>query len=246
MEPASSNPPTEPLVTQPQEVPAVSPVAPAPEPVTPVPSVPPVAPTPEIPATPEKPGGSKTMVIVAIALLVVAVLAALAYFLGFLSLGGAKSPTPTQVAVPLITPVESPIATESAAPVASPSASTQGTVSGKLCYPAGVAPAGQIIAKDTTSGKTYTQNFAGTAAGGTLSYTFPLVPGTYHLKYQTAPTMAGYFTPCAKDPTSTTCAQDTNHVNLGVVVASGKTVAGVDLCDFYWNQTQKSALDASF
>lgn len=240
MDPASSNPPVEPVVPPTQGVPAVSPIPPV------VPLTPPVASTPEIPSAPVKPGGSKGLVIVSIAILVVAVMAVAAYFLGYLSLGGPKAPTPTQVAVPTVAPVESPAATVSGSPVASPSASVQGTVSGKLCYPSEVAPAGDIIAKDTTSGKSYTQAFAGTAAGGTLTYTFPLVPGTYHLKYQTAPAMAGYYTACAKDPTSTVCAQDTNHVNLSVTVAADKTVTGVDLCDFYWNQTQKAALDASF
>lgn len=240
MEPASSNPPAEPVVPSPQEVPVVAPVAPV-TPTTPHPT-----PEPQTPPAPVKSGSSKAVVIVAIVILVIAVLAALAYFLGLLSFGGAKSPTPTEASMPIVPVLGTPIATVSGSPVASPSASTQGTVTGKLCYPSEMAPAGDIIAKDTTSGKTYTQAFAGTAAGGTLAYTFPLVPGTYHLKYQTSPTMAGYFTACAKDPTSTVCAEDSNHVNLDVVVTAEKTTANVDLCDFYWNQTQKAALDASF
>lgn len=242
MEPASSNPPVEPVVPQPQEVPVVPP-APSFPPTTPI--TPEVS-NPEVPPMPVKPGGSKVMITVAIALLAIAVLAVAAYFIGFSGSGGSKSQTSTQSTAPMVTPVESPIATESAAPVASASASTQGNVSGKLCYPAETAPAGEITAKDTTSGKTYTQNFVGTAAGGSLSYIFPLVPGTYHLKYQTAPTMAGYYTACAKNPTSVVCAQDTNHQNLDVVVTANKTVTAVDLCDFYWNQTQKASLDSSF
>jgi len=235
MEPASSNPPAEPVNPPTQEVPSIPPVTPAP-----------VAPTPEIPPAPVKPGSSKALVIVSIAILVVAVLAAAAYFLGYLSLGGAKKPTPTQVAAPTVTPIESPVATVSGSPVASPSASMQGTVSGKLCYPSEMAPAGEITAKETTTNESFKQSFAGTAAGGSLAYTFLLAPGTYHLKYQTTPTMAGYYTACAKDPTSSVCTQDTNHVNLDVVVTTGKNTMGVELCDFYWNQTQKQALDAAF
>lgn len=253
MEPSSSNQPNQ----TPAQTPEVAPSgvsgspAPIPTPTQPVvPEQPPQAPaTPEMPE-PEaaKPGGSKVLLIVALVILIIAILGVAAYFLGFVNLGSlGVSPTqaPSQTPRALATPVSIPVATASGSPLASTSGQTQGTVTGKLCYPSEVAPAGSIVAKDN-SGQSFTQAFAGTQAGAALSYSFALAPGTYHLKYETSPTMAGYYTACAKNPTNDVCALDSNHVNLDVVVSAGKTVSDVDLCDFYWNQTQKQSLESAF
>lgn len=115
--------------------------------------------------------------------------------------------------------------------------STTGTVTGKLCYPSEMIPPGKIEAKRVGDNVMFTQEYAGSQSGGT-TYSFPLVPGTYNLRF--GPTIDGqvssygYRTTVCLTGSETTCG-DTNPRQMGpATVVSGQTVIGFDLCDFYY------------
>lgn len=131
--------------------------------------------------------------------------------------------------------------------------SEKGTVSGKLCYPSSFLPPGEIVAKDLSSGKTYTQDYAGSGAGGKSTYTFELPIGTYHIRYQAHASTdkpdiftSGYYDECAKTMATNECTPDSGHILGEIKVSSGTEINNIDLCDFYYNQTQMESLDKSF
>jgi hypothetical protein len=130
--------------------------------------------------------------------------------------------------------------------------STQtGTVTGKLCYPSDFLPPGRIVAKDTTSGKTYTQDYIGSVAGGKTTYSFSLTPGIYHLRYEQGGTsntakFYGYYDECAKTMGAAECTPDSGHINIDVKVLTDKEIPNVDLCDFYSSPSQSLQLDSNF
>lgn len=138
-------------------------------------------------------------------------------------------------------------------PSSAPTVIEKGTVSGRLCYPSSFLPPGEIVAKDLDSGKTYTQDYVGSMAGGKLTYTFELPAGIYHLKYQahastkdTSIFTSGYFDECAKTMHTDQCTPDSGHINIGVEVVSKEEIQNVDLCDFYYNPTQEQSLNQNF
>ena len=148
----------------------------------------------------------------------------------------------------------SPSPTSSPTPILTTTPSTsQGVVTGKLCYPSDFLPPGEIVAKDLASSKTYTQAYVGSTAGGGLTYSFKIPTGTYHLRYQAHASLkkpdiftSGYYTTCAKEPTGTVCTLDSNHISMIVTVKANEETKNVDLCDFYYNPTQMANLDNSF
>ncbi|MEK7550527.1 MAG: hypothetical protein AAB535_01975 [Patescibacteria group bacterium] len=121
-----------------------------------------------------------------------------------------------------------------------------GTVSGKLCYPSEGIPSGKIVAKNITSGQEFNKNYAGTAAGVGVAYIFNLDPGTYHLKFEAAPTNIGYYTECARNSTASVCDLDVNHKNINVLVVESQETKNVDLCDFYATPDQSADIEATF
>ena len=148
--------------------------------------------------------------------------------------------------VVLNTPTPKPTASE-----ATPSAT--GTVSGKLCFPSDFLPPGEIIAKDLDSEQIYTQDYLGSQKGGKSTYAFELPTGTYHLRYQAHGSTqepeiftSGYFDECAKTMHVDQCTPDEGHVNIDVKVGAGEETKNIDLCDFYYTQTQEEFLDKDF
>lgn len=114
-----------------------------------------------------------------------------------------------------------------------------GTVSGKLCYPSEILPAGTIEAKNTVTAEMTTQNYPGSSAGGKSSYSFSLSPGTFYLRYKISDTLIGYHTETCKTGSETSCTATNPRVLISVTVEDGKTISDYDLCDFYYSDSTK-------
>ncbi len=139
------------------------------------------------------------------------------------------------------------------APCPEATVSKKGIVSGKLCYPSSFLPPGEIVAKDLSSNKTYSQDYIGSIAGGKSTYTFELPAGSYHLRYQAHASTnkpdiftSGYYDECAKTMSTNECTPDSGHVSINITVSPETEIKDVDLCDFYYNPTQMENLDNSF
>lgn len=184
----------------------------------------------------ENPKKKSPVMMISIILVIVAILAAVSYFLGKMYLGQKSEAVPTEIP----TEVESYVPEETEAPVAQ-----TGIVKGKLCYPSESLPKGQIIAKNTLTGEIVAQEYAGTEAGALSTYELSLNEGTYHVKYMISDTLSGFYNTC-NGSDGTVCSQDATQINMEVKVMAGQTTEAIDLCDFYYNETQKAALDASF
>jgi hypothetical protein len=113
-------------------------------------------------------------------------------------------------------------------------------VTGRLCYPASLLPAGKIVAKNINTSATYTQDFAGSQAGGSSTYTFELPLGIYHIKYDaTGPSgvLSGFYTnysTCVGDPSGADCSGEKTRATLPVEVKASSISKDVNLCDFYY------------
>lgn len=184
--------------------------------------------------------GVNPWMIVSLVLFVILV-AAGAYYFGKMQGGSYPLIQPS-----ISTSPTSPVAQASPSVVVNPTAlptatntSGQGSVTGTLCYPASLIPAGTITAKDTTSGKEITQAYAGTQAGAGTTYTLQLPVGTYHMKF--TPTAysstIGYYTDyssCVGNPSSANCSGQKTRPLLDVQITAGATVSSVNLCDYYY------------
>jgi hypothetical protein len=156
-----------------------------------------------------------------------------------------KSATPNQIATSTQTPQATssalPVASVSASPSASPISST-GTISGKLCYPSSFLPAGAIEAKSTINNMVTTKIYPGTAGGGTSQFSIDVQSGTYVLRYKAQPdanseALYGYYTDVCSTGMETTCAATNDRENKKVTVTAGQEVTGVNLCDFYYDNS---------
>lgn len=110
-----------------------------------------------------------------------------------------------------------------------------GTIMGKLCYPSEMIPAGQIEAKRVGDNMVFVQNYAGSQQGGGNTYSFPLEPGTYNVRY--APqgsSLYGYHTTVCLTGLETTCGDTNPRQMVPATIVGGQTVVGFDLCDFYY------------
>lgn len=128
-----------------------------------------------------------------------------------------------------------------------------GTVTGKLCYPSEGLPPGEIVAKDTTSSKLFTQDYPGSQNGGDSTFSFPLPEGTYHLRYQAHASgnnpdvfISIYHTACAINNEYNFCLNDENHKIIPTKVVASQKTEGVFLCDGGTNSQQEQALESSF
>lgn len=171
--------------------------------------------------------------------LFVVLVAAAAYYFGKMQ-GNGVSLMPSASVSPT-SPMTQASLTLSVSPTAAPwtNATGQGTVSGILCYPASLIPAGTITAKDTTTSKEITQTYAGTQAGGGTTYTMQLPSGTYHMKFTPTAysTVVGYYTDyssCIGNPSGANCSGQKTRPLLDVQIASQGTVGSVNLCDYYY------------
>lgn len=173
------------------------------------------------------------LVIIALALV-----GSVSYFFGVKSIGESVSP--------VITASPSVLPSIAASPATVPtSKESEGTVTGKLCFPSEGIPPGTIVAKNTISKETFNQKYAGTEAGAGSTYEFKLPTGTYHIKFQLSGS-AGYYNECAKNPTFDVCSGDSSHTHLKVEVLENQTVKNVDLCDFYATDEQRKNLENTF
>lgn len=169
----------------------------------------------------------KNVLLVVVGLIAVAAIGAAAYFYGKTQINPvATSNTPT--ASPSLEGSASPVPME------------KGIVAGRLCYPASVLPPGKIVAKNINSAAIYSQDFVGSQAGGSSSYSFELPPGIYHLKYDaTGPSgvLSGYYTSystCVGDPSGADCSGDKTRAALPVEVKANAIAKDINLCDFYY------------
>ena len=149
---------------------------------------------------------------------------------------------PTPVPENNITTVPSPSENPVATPTASITSPQMGTVSGTLCYPSSMIPAGTITAKSTTTNKEFTKAYVGSQAGGGTTYAIDVAPDTYHLKFTPTQyaTNVGYYTSyssCVGNPSGSDCSgQKTRPLLVATVTANG-TVSNVNLCDYYYPPT---------
>lgn len=122
----------------------------------------------------------------------------------------------------------------------------KGTVTGNLCYPSEGIPPGTIIAKNISTGETFSQKYPGTTVYPSTEFSFQLNPGTYHFKFELNDGVSGYYNKCAKTMELVDCTPDENHQPLSVVVDSNKTTTGVSICDFYFSQEQETQIKSNF
>lgn len=122
-----------------------------------------------------------------------------------------------------------------------------GFVTGRLCFPSEFIPDGWIYAKNTATQEEFSQFYSGSVMGGGTTYTFELSEGTYYLRYGAKPyldedtVLYGYHTEQCPTGGEETCAQDNVRTNVAITVTAGETVSGVDLCDFYYAESNEPA-----
>lgn len=115
-----------------------------------------------------------------------------------------------------------------------------GKISGKLCYPSTMLPAGEIAVKNLDTNSVNEIPYGGIES----NYAVDVAPGKYVLRYQANTGegdeyMSGYYTLCGNDGSYETCSKDESHDLIEVEVDSGETVTGIDLCDFYYEPTEE-------
>lgn len=145
-------------------------------------------------------------------------------------LGG--QPAPTATITSTSSPYVSPVQTE----MPMGSGASTGEISGKLCYPSEFLPAGTIEAKSTISNTVVSMAYEGSEAGAGNTYTLAVPAGSYILRYYVGENTIGYHTDICPTGAETSCAADNPRNHISVVVTSGKTVSGIDLCDFYYSE----------
>lgn len=148
----------------------------------------------------------------------------------FPTVGSSSTPSafavPTQTSLSTATPIGQGVGT--------------GEITGKLCYPSQFLPAGSIEAKNTLNDTLVSQNYAGTENGAGSTYSIAVPAGTYILRYK-AGEIYGYHTDVCATGLETSCAQENARQHKQVIVTSGKTVSGIDLCDFYYSESTEPA-----
>lgn len=121
------------------------------------------------------------------------------------------------------------------------SQSGESMVTGKVCYPSEIVPAGKIVAKNIETQAIITKN----NLQGYQSFTLALDPGTYVFAYlmngqnPSEESYDGFYTPCAKTMNYTDCDETSEHQLIQVKVLPGQVQDGVALCDWYWQPENK-------
>ncbi len=227
MDPQQNNQPQPPVAVPtesftPSEVPPTTATTTIPPQQNPVPDV----------AAPKKNNMLLMVAVIVLLLILVAVGGFLIYKNSLAGKNGAYTPVP-QATVAAVTPTITAISTPT------PSASTNGTISGNICYPASGIPAGKIVVKDTTTNQL--TSFENASNSATFSVNVP--SGQYNIKYEPTayPTVVGYYTSCTgAEP----ACQDTTtkRTSIPVIVTSNTDSSGVKLCDYYYT----SGMEPSF
>lgn len=115
---------------------------------------------------------------------------------------------------------------------------TYGTVEGKICYPSSVVPEGNILAKNTETGKVEKKYFEGVPPKN-QDYSLILKSGKYVFAYEIAGDPKGFYTSCALTGDIANCSTPESHQLTEVSVTTGGTVKKIDLCDYYYQETEK-------
>lgn len=116
--------------------------------------------------------------------------------------------------------------------------STKGTVSGRLCYPSEVVPAGTIEAKRIEDGKVFILNHSSSLEDELGNkYSFTLEEGDYYLRYKTLGGLLGYSTTVCPTGSEETCGNSKVRILRKIEVVPGETVSNYDLCDYYYQDT---------
>lgn len=113
-------------------------------------------------------------------------------------------------------------------------ANSNGTITGKVCYPSEGIPAGVIRAKNADTGEIVSLDHL----IDTPTFSFSLKSGTYKLRFEPGgnSTFPGYHTGCSG--VEQACQDNTKQrSSIPVTVRSGKTTSEVKLCDFYYSNS---------
>lgn len=118
---------------------------------------------------------------------------------------------------------------------------TEGTVTGRVCFPSEGIPAGNILAKDVSSGETFKQEYLGSEVAGKTDYSFKLKPGIYVFAYDPGRhgQNMGYYTSCAESGHANECSTKESHSLTEITVVSGESINDIDLCDYYYKPEHK-------
>ncbi|MBI4039860.1 hypothetical protein HY389_00710, partial [Candidatus Daviesbacteria bacterium] len=114
---------------------------------------------------------------------------------------------------------------------------TQGIVSGKLCYPSEVVPKGTVEAKRLSDEKVFSLNHGGSSDAAGPNYTFKLDQGDYYLRYKVAEKLIGYSTTVCPTGQEESCGDTKPRILTKVEVKLGETVSGYNLCDYYYKDS---------
>ena len=133
-------------------------------------------------------------------------------------------------------PTSAPTITQALVPTENPI--TYGTVEGKICFPSSVVPEGNILAKNTKTGAIEKKYFEGVPPNN-QEYTLTLKSGKYVFAYEIDGDPRGFYTPCALTGDIANCSTPESHKLTEVNVIAGETVTKIDLCDYYYPESEK-------
>lgn len=139
--------------------------------------------------------------------------------------------TPTRVATITAAPAQPSATSVPASATPAPTASA-GTVSGKVCYPAGGIPPLTIYVAALLGGGIFsldnpanTSSYAINVPGGNyVVFAYPTVP------FDPSDSLVGGYTQAVPCGLSASC---TDHTLIEVAVHGGETTSGADVCDWY-------------
>ena len=150
-----------------------------------------------------------------------------------LACGGAPTP---RTEVLLVTATFTPraaatVTLQSVAPTAQPDQQPQpGVIAGKLCYPSDYIPPMTIYAREVNAGETVSIH----VPVDTARYEIGVPAGTYIVFAWPDTGIGGSYSEFVPCGLSVEC---TDHTPIPVPVAAGQRVTGIDICDFYQEES---------
>ena len=117
----------------------------------------------------------------------------------------------------------------------------EGIVTGKLCYPSEVIPAGRIEAKRISDQMLFKQEYAGIGGGEDNTYSFELDEGEYYLRFVVGgigdDATYVYSTTACPTGNEQTCGDTKQRELSKASIQAGQTFSGYDLCDYYYTDS---------